>query len=680
MSQFIYFRDAVNNKLKEMASSEATLFRANISKDEMWDIYLRSFPEGSNPIFRERTEHDCNCCKQFIRACGGIVTVDPRTNKLVSIWDVVAELPYQAVADEMSEAIKASGIANVFTHDSPKAGAALTHSQEEDGSIANWEHFYTEDIPQSCVKSGDFVGTLLSQSKARFDVFNRGLNEITYDALDMVEDLIKQGSLYRGEEFKTAVQHFKKEKKKYEKVTSSRKDNYLWERSVFVPAGLATLRNSVIGTLLVDLSEGKDLEYAVKAFETKVAPQNYKRPTALITPRMIEEAQKKIEQLGLGDSLERRFAVPEDVSVNNVLFADRDTQKVMKEGSVFDDLKQEASGRTPRNLKKVEEIHIDQFVEDVLPKINKMELMLENKHENNLMSVIAPVNPDAANMLKWDNNFSWSYKGEVTDSIKERVKAAGGNVEGYLRCSLSWSNYDDLDIHMFEPMGGEHIHYGFRKSHGTFGNLDVDMNARHKDSRTPVENIVYPTKSRMIPGVYKLKVHNFRKRENKDVGFTVEIECEGQLYTFEYGKAMRDMECVTVAELKVDKNGEVTVIGKLPSTTRSKELWGVNTNTFVPVAMMMHSPNHWDDNQVGNKHTFFVLEDCLNPEPARGFYNEFLKAELNDHRKVFEVLASKMKAEPTERQLSGVGFSSTQRNTATVKVSGSFNRMLKIIF
>lgn len=50
-----------------------------------------------------------------------------------------------------------------------------------------------------------------------------------------------------------------------------------------------------------------------------------------------------------------------------------------------------------------------------------------------------------------DNNFSWAYTGGITDSIKERVKQAGGNVDGELRISLSWFNFDDLDLHVIEP-------------------------------------------------------------------------------------------------------------------------------------------------------------------------------------------------------------------------------------
>ena len=50
------------------------------------------------------------------------------------------------------------------------------------------------------------------------------------------------------------------------------------------------------------------------------------------------------------------------------------------------------------------------------------------------------------------------------------------------------------------------------------------------------------------------------------------------------------------------------------------------------------------------------------------------------HKRVFEALGSKMRVEPSEEQLSGLGFSSTQRNALVCKVSGSFNRMIKITF
>ena len=76
----------------------------------------------------------------------------------------------------------------------------------------------------------------------------------------------------------------------------------------------------------------------------------------------------------------------------------------------------------------------------------------------------------------------------------------------------------------------------------------------------------------------------------------------------------------------------------------------------------------------------FFLENCVSDENARPFFNEFLKSEFDENRKVFEIMGSKMKIEHTDNQLSGVGFSETQRNSLIVRVDGNFKRVLKIWF
>jgi hypothetical protein len=496
--------------------------------------------------------------------------------------------------------------------------------------------------------------------------------EITPDAIETVQDLIAQNSLYRGAEKKKLVDAFSSMKCLFETIPVREHDLFAWQQVIGPNAWVCRMRNDVIGTLLVDLSEGIELETAVASFENKVSGTNYKRPTALITPKMRDAAKAKIEELGLMGSLDRRYARLEDVNITNVLFADR-SAKTRMAGDVFDTVP--TKGYADKSFDKVEEITIDKFISDVVPNASSLEVMFENKHVPKLVSLIAPYDLTAKTLFRWPNPFSWSYNFDVADSIKERVKSAGGNVTGDVCCRLAWFNTDDLDLHMLEPRRS-HIYFGSKVSRETGGQLDVDMNVSHC-VRNPVENIFYGSKSRMPFGEYKLSVNQFNRRESVDVGFEVEIDVLGSVHRFSYANAVTGT--IDVAKLNVTEKG-VEVIPLIPSSQASREVWNLKTQQFHPVTALMLSPNFWDGKEIGNKHYMFMLDGCRNDGSARGFYNEFLNPELETHRKTMEIVGSKMRTENSDDQLSGLGFSSTQRNSLIVKVKGSFNRVLKVNF
>lgn len=442
------------------------------------------------------------------------------------------------------------------------------------------------------------------------------------------------------------------------------------------------IRGHSIGVLLVDISEGMDLDSAVRRYEQIVAPTNYKRPKAIFTKKMLADAKKTITELGYMDSLSRRFATLDDITVNNILFSNRDAAKRIG-GDIFDEMMTEAA-IDPRKFSRVEEVPVEKFISDILPAAKSLEVLLENKHTQNMVSLIAPVNKDAKSMFKWNNGFSWAYSGNITDSnIKENVKNAGGNVEGVLRFSIQWndtSTHDrnDLDAHCVTPTG-EHIFFGHRNAWDTGGVLDVDIQYP-RSGEAAVENITWANKARMVPGEYRFYVNQYRNRGGKD-GFRAEIEFDGNIYQFNYNKEVRQDETIPVAVVTLDQNGNFTITEHLKSTTATREVWGLKTNNFVPVTVAMYSPNYWDDQQgVGHKHYFFMLKDCVNPEEPNGFYNEFLDHQLDQHKRVFEALGSKLAVTSADDQLSGLGFSSTKRNELIIKVKGATERVFKIKF
>lgn len=672
---FALLKTAVQRQFLTMVKSGNTLLQTNVERDKLWTTYLTAFPEGTNPVFRERTEHDCSCCRHFIKNIGGIVYID--NSKLVSIWDIKVGGGYQAVADALSTLVKGSTIDNIFLSSEAAIGTDKNF-EISDSKTLTWEHFYLRQPTELVVAKKD-IGTKLGEVRSTYDVMLRSLEELTLESVDTIIELIDQGSLYRGKEHKHVLTKFRPIKVEFDKLASSEKRSlFCWSRVASTPAGVARIRNTVIGTLLVDLSEGKEIDDSVKAFEAKVAPANYKRPTALVTKAMIKKARKKVEEIGLTSALERRFATLDDISVQNVLFANHDAKKKLN-ADVFDEITPKATAS--KKLDKIEEIGIDDFIQNVLPKITSLEVMVENAHLNRLVSLIAPCDLTAKKLFKWDNNFSWSYQGDFADSIKEKVKKAGGNVTGDLRCSLSWFNYDDLDLHMKEADGFE-IYFRDKRSPRSTGSLDVDMNAGSGSTRSAVENICYTDRRKMKPGTYALAVHNYNKRESTDVGFEVEIEFDGVIHTFTHPRAVANNETVVVAEIHYSHETGFSIGKSLPSTQLAKEVWGVKTQDFTPVEAVMLSPNFWDasGSGVGNKHFFFMLQGCVNEGTTRGFYNEFLRTDLNEYRKVLEIVGSKMKTKESDTQLSGIGFSSTQHSHLVCKVKGSFTRTLKVLF
>jgi hypothetical protein len=313
-----------------------------------------------------------------------------------------------------------------------------------------------------------------------------------------------------------------------------------------------------------------------------------------------------------------------------------------------------------------------------------VEVLLENKHAGNLVSVVAPLNTNAPSMFKWANGFSWAYSGNIADSMKQRVKAAGGNVDGVLRFSIQWNeegnNNNDLDAHSIEP-DENLIHFPSKgRKHPSSGMLDVDIvnPSRHE---VAVENITWTNLNKMPEGVYKMVVHTYANRGGTG-GFRAEVEFNGELHEFDYPHPTSTGEYVHVADVTYSKTKGFSIKKHLEGLSSSKTLWGKQTNTFHPVSSIMYSPNYWDElSGNGNKHYFFMIDGCVNPERPNGFFNEFLRNDLLEHKRVFEALASKMQVQSDDpKQLSGVGFSSTQRNSLVCRVTGYTQRVIKIEF
>lgn len=696
-----------NNKIKEQFEKmckTGKLFRANLSGQSVWELYLLSFEE--DPIFRdpESSSHNCNTCKSFIRRYGNIVAIDSNYS-IMSIFDVDIEGEFKPVALELSKIIKASTVSEVFfetldsLNDLPYEKVSKTNSLFRLGIAKNFKTYTKEevakfgvvkenevytfnhlhlDLPKEFVdQSNKSIEAIMAEYRDAKNVFMRAMETISLDTLNLVKDLINQGSLLDGTTHLYKIEQIIPLKKEYDSLAQNQRDNWCWLKSYKLP--FAKFRNELIGVLCSELSEGLDLNEACKNWNKRVDPANYMKATAPITKKQIQEAKDFVESNGYSDSFDRRFATIDDIKVSEILHSNVGKGDI-KSVSIFDSVKSTSTRHKRSEFDKVEEVTIDKFMKDILPSCTSIEAFLTNNMEGNMVSLTTANIKDSKPIFKWSNNYSWTYNGNLAgkSQIKEEVKSKGGKVDGVLRFSMMWADGNgdnsDLDLHCIEPNRNE-IYFRDKRSFQTLGNLDIDIT--QPNGRLSVENITYPTLSKMIDGKYQLFIRQFSARNSK--GFKAEIEFNGELYSYSYNRPVSGD--IQIAEVTL-KNGEFTIIHKLPAIDGigvTKEIYGLESNNFHKVNLVCLSPNHWEDN-IGNKHYFFMLDGCKSPISVRSFHSENLIPELANHRKVLEVLGNTTMIEPSDKQLSGLGYNSTVKDELIVKLSGSHKRVIKIKF
>lgn len=678
------------------------LFRSSVSGSEVWETYLKGFSPKDNPIFRDpnSSSHNCNTCHNFVRRYGNIVAVDSNLS-IITLWDTVSVSEYKNSAKNISSLLKSSEIRDVFfetfnelnslpyekcTKNAEKfqLGLAVNYKQYTPEEVDKFKVVNSNDIytfnhfnlslPKAFVNtSGKSIEAITAEYRDAKNVFQRTMQTISLDTFNLVKDLINQGSLLDAQAHLYKIEQMIPFAKDYEKISFAFKDAWCWITSYNLP--FAKFRNELIGVLCSELAEGEDLNKACQNWNKRVDPANYMKAVAPITKKQIEEAKKFVEENGYEESFNRRFATIDDIKASEILHINSGNGE-LKNVSIFDSVKSTSTRHKRSEFDKVEEVSIDKFMKDILPTCTSVEAYLENRLEGNMVSLTTANIKTSKPIFKWPNNYSWTFNGNLAgkSQIKDNVKAVGGKITGILRCSLQWNDEDtkgiiDFDLHCKTPF--TEIYYSNKKDSNSGGWLDVDM---INPSHIGIENITWQNK--LKDGKYHFFIRNF-SGHTRHTGFKAEIEFDGNTYNYYCNDIFignKEVATITV------KNGMMSIEHHLPESFSSKDIYGLESNQFHKVNLVCLSPNHWDGNQVGNKHYMFMLDKCTCPTSIRSFHAENLIPELAQHRKVLEVLGNTTMIQSSGKQLSGLGFNSTVKDELIVKLQGTHKRILKIKF
>ena len=266
------FADAVKKRYKELSSASSGLLVVDAPNDTLWLTYLYSFE--NDPIYKTRGEHDCSCCRHFIYEVGRVVALTGGEKQ--TIWDVVLDEPqYQKTADAMAQLIRSAPISGPFLSITPRSGTKNNKSVIDE-KLVSFQHFCAEHKKEYVVAK-DALGTQRAALTMQAEMLEKSLTQIYAGSVTEVLELISSNALYRGAEHHGLVKSFQKVQNEWQE-SGQEANTFAWENFRKVGPAVCSIKNSVIGTLLIDLASGVALEDAVKRFETKVAPTNYMRP------------------------------------------------------------------------------------------------------------------------------------------------------------------------------------------------------------------------------------------------------------------------------------------------------------------------------------------------------------------------------------------------------------------
>lgn len=360
------------------------LFRTDA--DDLWTIYLRSIPKP------RRQEHDCSCCRQFIRRYGGLVTINGAGGVEPAVWAATAPGIYEAAFSTLYQRVKSAKVVGVFLSKDEVWGTPR--------SDPDWRHLHVRAPIHSVWRNRKLsAGQRMAEMRQNFITVKTALSEYSAAALDQAVRLFDANALIRSEKFLEPVRWLRK---LHDRPKGRLGDNALWREIATAPDGFCHVKSSVVGPLLDAIVAGKSFDEIDGMFSAMLHPLRYQRPQALPAAQTLKQAEDLVERLGIARSLERRFARLEECEA---IWTPRIETPAAKTGGVFGHLRaKDGSGAIkPVDLPE-QTIAAEKFVATVLQRAERIE-MLVPRH-GDFAAILTAVHADAPTIHKWGGPLS----------------------------------------------------------------------------------------------------------------------------------------------------------------------------------------------------------------------------------------------------------------------------------
>ena len=643
IDKFDEFNSAVQSNLDKARGRSPHFWIASVPHKDLVDAYLNGF---TDPVVRQ--EHNCACCKDFLRRVGALVYVDGGKYRSV-LWDDAGVPDMYKASVKNLRALVEAGATNVRPY-------VPTQAHEGVASSGGYSHFFVKHG----LRVSRSVGVRAHEVNTGLAVLQATLNEYSPAVLSKVVHLLQTSELYRRDKFLPMARWLRDA---YLKTGPS-----LADYAAAAPAGFCFAKNTALGVLLEKVESGASYAEIERAWNKVLDPMQYQRAQEAPSAGNIAAAEKKIRDLGLEPALRRRYATLADVPQSVRLWSVREA--VQATAGVFSHIKPKNS--VPEAVGEVTTpattMTWSKFARTVLPSARRISVQPQ---ADRLVALTTAADTNAPPILSWDredqrNPVAWAYPAGVDGEVRRRLVREGGRFENCLiRCSLIWNHRDDLDLHCVSPYGAE-IYFG-NKNVGT-GSLDVDMNVRG-ESLDPVENIRFVGSARS--GRYQFIVNNFRNHSGQNsIPFTLELQVGRNIYRVE-GVAPAYARRMTMISFDYNEATQTATFYPVGGGVQTPVpvVTGPAVSGWVPVRCVVPTPDTWTAKAPANHVLFLVESEQITAESlqVQGLFPEHLRGDLRDIRSTLEAHFGSQKVDGAP-EAAGYGYNDQRPWNLRVRV------------
>ncbi|MDE7242801.1 MAG: hypothetical protein K2O18_02325 [Oscillospiraceae bacterium] len=371
---------------ESIQNGEGLLFTT--SATGLYDVLLEHLPEEL------RQYYTCSTCREFVRRYGGLVRIDRETGVQYPVmWGQNAPPLFADAVRAVRERVRKARVTGVFFTSKECLGKPVT---------GVWVHM-SVNVPREMILKSRLHSAYQAAANAAENhrLLCESVEKYPIELAEEAVNLLRSDTLYRSGKVLGVGEWFLEVQRSIRNHPGNAY-NILWQRSAAAPAGFCHISASMAGTLLDDLKAGLRLEQVSRRFAAKMHPLQYQRPQAAPGAGNVERAEKIVEEMGLANSLKRRFARLEELeTVWKPL-------KPIRTGGIFADveIKERRSLREP-----VMTMTWEKFRRTVLPTARRIQFRVSGRKES-YSAIVTATDPSAPPILRWDTEkrrcpFNW---------------------------------------------------------------------------------------------------------------------------------------------------------------------------------------------------------------------------------------------------------------------------------